>query len=54
LIVIIGSIAFLVGAVVSDLANNERNSLWALALLAISGPVYLLVKRFALLQNRER
>jgi len=54
LIVIIGSIAFLVGAVVSDLANNERNSLWALALLAISAPVYLLVKRFALLPNRER
>jgi APA family basic amino acid/polyamine antiporter len=54
LIVIMGSIAFLVGAVVSDLANNERNSLWALALLAISAPVYLVVKRFALLPNRER
>jgi amino acid transporter len=51
LIVIVGSIAFLVGAVVSDLANNERNSLWALALLAISGPVYLVVKRLALGEN---
>ena len=50
IIVTIGSIAFLVGAVKGD----TKNSLWALALLAISGPVYLIVKRFALLQNRER
>jgi APA family basic amino acid/polyamine antiporter len=51
LIVIVGSVAFLVGAVVSDLANNERNSLWALALLAISGPVFLVVKRLSLDHN---
>jgi len=50
IIVTIGSIAFLAGAV----AGDTKNSLWALALLAISAPVYLLVKRFALLQNRER
>ena len=50
IIVTIGSIAFLAGAV----AGDTKNSLWALALLAISAPVYLLVKRFALLHNRER
>jgi basic amino acid/polyamine antiporter, APA family len=50
IIVTVGSIAFLAGAV----AGDTKNSLWALALLAISAPVYLLVKRFALLQNRER
>jgi APA family basic amino acid/polyamine antiporter len=54
LIVIIGSIAFLVGAVISDVVNNERNSLWALGLLAISYPVYLITKVLAPLQNRER
>ena len=50
IIVTIGSIAFLAGAV----AGDTKNSLWALALLAISAPVYLLVRRFALLQNRDR
>ena len=50
LIVTIGSIAFLAGAV----AGDTRNSLWALALLAISAPVYLAVKHFGHLQNRER
>ena len=53
-IVIVGSIAFLIGAIVSDVAEHKRNSLWALGLLAVSAPVYLVVKRFALLQNRER
>jgi APA family basic amino acid/polyamine antiporter len=41
IIVIIGSIAFLAGAV----AGDTKNSLWALALLSISAPVYLIVKR---------
>ena len=50
IIVTIGSIAFLAGAV----AGDTKNSLWALGLLAISAPVYLVVKRFAHLQNRER
>ena len=40
LIVTIGSIAFLGGAIRAD----TRNSLWALALLAISYPVYVLTK----------
>ena len=44
LIVILGSIAFLAGAV----AGDTRNSLWALGLLAISLPVYLVVKRVSL------
>ncbi|HEV8141086.1 MAG TPA: APC family permease [Pyrinomonadaceae bacterium] len=50
IIVTIGSIAFLAGAV----AGDTKNSLWALALLAISGPVYLLIKRFGHLQGSER
>jgi APA family basic amino acid/polyamine antiporter len=44
LIVIIGSIAFLAGAVYGD----TKNSLWALGLLAISAPAYLIVKRWSL------
>ena len=37
-----GSAAFLVGAFFSD----KRNSLWGIALLLASYPVYLLTKRF--------
>ena len=40
LIVLLGSIAFLAGAVISD----KQNSLWALAILAISYPLYLIVR----------
>ena len=40
LIVLLGSIAFLVGAVIAD----KKNSLWALAILAASYPLYLIVK----------
>jgi len=40
LIVLLGSIAFLVGAVIAD----KKNSLWALAILAVSYPLYLIVK----------
>jgi APA family basic amino acid/polyamine antiporter len=47
LLVLAGSIAFLVGAVISD----KRNSLIALAILAASIPIYLLVR---LLSHRER
>jgi basic amino acid/polyamine antiporter, APA family len=39
-IVLVGSIAFLAGAI----AGDTRNSLWALGLLAISYPVYVLTK----------
>ncbi|HYY57899.1 MAG TPA: APC family permease [Pyrinomonadaceae bacterium] len=42
LIVLAGSILFLVGAIVSDTAN----SIYAVLLIALSYPVYLLVKRF--------
>jgi basic amino acid/polyamine antiporter, APA family len=41
IIVIVGSIAFLAGAV----AGDTKNSLWALMLLAVSWPVYFVVKR---------
>ena len=50
LIVIFGSIAFLAGAV----AGDTKNSLWALGLLAISLPVYLIVKRFGELPNPDK
>jgi APA family basic amino acid/polyamine antiporter len=40
IIVIVGSIAFLAGAV----AGDTKNSLWALILLAVSWPVYFVVR----------
>ncbi|MBA3351341.1 MAG: amino acid permease, partial [Blastocatellia bacterium] len=43
LIVIIGSILFLIAAVVTDTAN----SIYAMALIAVSYPVYLLKKKFS-------
>jgi APA family basic amino acid/polyamine antiporter len=49
LIVIAGSIAFLAGAV----AGDTKNSLWALALLAISLPVFLIVKRLSLSERTQ-
>ncbi len=42
LIVIIGSILFLIGAVATDTAN----SIYAMVLIAVSYPVYLLTKKF--------
>jgi APA family basic amino acid/polyamine antiporter len=47
MIVLIGSIAFLVGAVISD----KLHSLFALVILAVSVPIYLLVR---LLNSRGR
>ncbi|HUJ12895.1 MAG TPA: amino acid permease, partial [Thermoanaerobaculia bacterium] len=38
---LIASVAFLAGAI----AGDTRNSLWALGVLAISAPIYLVVKR---------
>jgi basic amino acid/polyamine antiporter, APA family len=49
LIVLIGSITFLAGAVISD----KRNSLIALAILAASVPLYLIVKLLALRRTRN-
>ena len=40
-IAIVASIAFLVGAVIGD----PRNSIWAVALLAVSFPIYRLIRR---------
>ena len=40
LIALIGSVAFLIGAVIAD----KKNSLWALAILAVSYPLYLISK----------
>jgi APA family basic amino acid/polyamine antiporter len=42
---LIGSIAFLVGAVISDIDNGVyENSVYALVLLAASYPVFLMLK----------
>jgi APA family basic amino acid/polyamine antiporter len=41
------SVAFLVGAVASDVANNTRDSLYALLLLALSYPAYLLLRKLS-------
>jgi APA family basic amino acid/polyamine antiporter len=46
-IVLLGSIAFLVGAVISD----RRDSLFALLILAVSVPIYVIVR---LLSSRQR
>ena len=43
LLVLLGSIAFLVGAILSD----KKNSLVALAILAASVPIYLISKLFS-------
>jgi APA family basic amino acid/polyamine antiporter len=40
IIVLLGSVAFLIGAIIAD----KKNSLWALGILAASYPLYLLVK----------
>jgi len=40
-IAIVASIAFLIGAVIGD----PRNSIWAVALLAVSFPIYRLIRR---------
>jgi APA family basic amino acid/polyamine antiporter len=50
LIVIAGSLAFLAGAV----AGDTKNSLWALILLAVSWPVYLVVKSRTSRQNEKQ
>lgn len=50
-IVLLGSIAFLIGAVISDRVNHKRDSLFALAFLAASVPVYLVVH---LMSSRRR
>jgi len=43
LIVLLGSVTFLIGAVISD----KRHSLWALLILAASYPLYLIAKVLA-------
>lgn len=50
-IVLLGSIAFLIGAVISDRVNHKRDSLFALAILAVSIPIYLIVH---LVSSRHR
>jgi basic amino acid/polyamine antiporter, APA family len=48
-LVLLGSIAFLTGAVIAD----KKNSLWALLILAASYPLYLIVRLLSPIQNRE-
>jgi APA family basic amino acid/polyamine antiporter len=49
-IVLLGSIAFLVGAVISD----KRDSLFALVILAVSVPIYLVVRFFSSRHRQRR
>ena len=44
-VALVGSVLFLVGAIASDLASGTRNSLYALLLLAISYPLFRLLKQ---------
>ena len=41
---LLGSVLFLVGAIASDIASGKRNSLYALLLLAVSYPVFRLLR----------
>src|SRR2546428_4999761 len=50
LIVLLGSVTFLIGAVIAD----RKNSLWALGILAASYPLYLIVKLLRPLQNGDQ
>ena len=43
-IVLIGSIVFLVGAVITDRLEHKSDSLYALAILAVSIPVYFVIR----------
>ena len=52
-LVLLGSMAFLVGAVISDRVNDKRDSLFALAILAASVPIYLIVKLLALRRPQD-
>jgi APA family basic amino acid/polyamine antiporter len=51
-LVLLGSIAFLVGAVITDRINHKRDSLFALVILAASIPIYLVV-HFASARSRR-
>jgi basic amino acid/polyamine antiporter, APA family len=52
-LVLLGSIAFLIGAVISDRVNHKQDSLFALVILAGSIPIYLVVY-LATLRRRPR
>jgi APA family basic amino acid/polyamine antiporter len=53
-LVLLGSIAFLVGAVTSDRVNHKSDSLFALAILALSVPIYLLVRLLSASRRQPR
>ena len=53
IIVLLGSIAFLIGAVINDRVNQKSDSLFALAILAASVPIYLVVYLMSLRQRRR-
>ncbi|HKQ51824.1 MAG TPA: APC family permease [Pyrinomonadaceae bacterium] len=44
---LLGSVAFLAGAIVSDLSSDTRSSLYALLMLAASYPAYILLRRLS-------
>lgn len=53
-LVLVGSIAFLVGAVISDRVSGKRDSLFALIVLAASIPIYLATRVLSSLSRRRQ
>jgi APA family basic amino acid/polyamine antiporter len=53
LLVLLGSIIFLVGAIVTDIVNHTWDSVRALVILAASFPIYLVVKTLISRANKQ-
>jgi APA family basic amino acid/polyamine antiporter len=54
MLVLLGSIAFLIGAVVNDRVSGRRDSLFALIVLAASIPIYLVIRVLTSSATRKR
>ena len=54
LLVLLGSIAFLVGAVINDRVSGKRDSLFALLVLAASIPIYVSIRLFSTSARQPR
>ena len=50
--VLVGSVLFLAGAIASDVLSGSRDSIYALILLAVSYPVFWLMRRFGRVQRK--
>jgi APA family basic amino acid/polyamine antiporter len=54
ILVLLGSISFLVGAVISDRVSGKRDSLFALVVLAASIPIYFATRLLSFLSQQRR